>query len=71
MFAFNPTAQTIKPSGLKFTVKYSMKNAVEITDSMLRNNHTIEMSLLRSHSSAVVSKTARKYFTGIAVSIIM
>ena len=57
MFAFNPTAQTINPSGLKFAVKYNMKaDAVEITDNMLRNNYTIEVSLLRSHSSAVVSE---------------
>ena len=62
MFAFNPTAQTINPSGLKFAVKYSMKaGAVEITDDMLRNNYTIEVSLLRSHSSAVVSETTKTY----------
>ena len=66
LFAFNPTAQTINPSGLKFAVKYSMKaDAVEITDDMLMNNYTIEVSLLRSHSSAAVSEAAENIFTGI------
>ena len=42
-----------------------MKNidAVEINDNMLRNNYTIEVSLLRSQSSAAVSGTAREYST--------
>ena len=63
MFAFNPTAQTINPSGLKFAVKYSMKaDAVEITDDMLMNNYTIEVSLLRSHSAATA---VRRYFTSV------
>ena len=56
-FAFNPTAQTVNPSGLTFTVKYSMKDAVEITDNMLKNNYTIEVQALRSHSDTVSEVT--------------
>ena len=58
-FAFNPTGQTIKPSNLTFTVKYSMKDATEITDNMLKNNYTIEVQALRSHSDSVSEATGQ------------
>ena len=61
MFAFNPTARTINPSDLTFAVKYSMKDAIEITNNMLKSNYTIEMSALNSHS-ATVSSVTREYF---------
>ena len=65
-FAFSPTAQTINPSGLTFTVKYSMKDAAEITDNMLQNNYTIEVSALRSHATTVsVSEATKEYFKAI------
>ena len=66
-FAFNPTAQTINPSGLTFTVKYSMKDAAEITDNMLQNNYTIEVSALRrSHATTLtVSEATKEYFKAI------
>ena len=61
-FAFNPTAQTINPSGLTLAVKYSMKDTAEITNNMLSNNYTIEVSSVKSHSSAAaVSEAAREH----------
>ena len=60
-FAFNSTAQTINPSGLTFTVKYSMKDAAEITDNMLKNNYTIEVQALRPHSDTVSEATGEYY----------
>ena len=63
--AFNPTAQTINPSGLTFTVKYSIKGATEPTDEMLKNaNYTIEVQALRSHSNTVSEVTRESFFTG-------
>ena len=65
-FAFNPTAQIINPSGLTFTVQYSMKDAAEITDNMLKNNYTIEVQALRSHSDTVSeSENVAMYMTGL------
>jgi len=61
LFAFNPTAQTINPSDLTFSVKYSMKKSAQITDSMLKNNYAIEVSTL-THSSSV-SGSIKEYYT--------
>ena len=56
-FTFNHTAQAIDPSQSTFAVKYSMKDAAEITDNMLKNNYTIEVQALRSHSHSVSEAT--------------
>ena len=59
-FVFKPTAQTVNPSGLTFTVKYSMKDIDEITDNMLKNNYTMEVQALRSHSNTVSEAVGEK-----------
>ena len=59
-FVFKPTAQTVNPSDLTFTVKYSMKDVDEITDNMLKNNYTIEVQALRSHSNTVSEAIGEK-----------
>ena len=61
-FAFSPTAQTINPSGLMFTVKYSMKDTPEITDNMLKNNYTVEVQTLRSHFTTVSETLGDSFF---------
>ena len=37
-----------------------MKDAAEITNNMLKNNYTIEVSALRSHATATVSEQLQK-----------
>lgn len=55
LLAFNPTVQTINPSDAMFSVKYSIRDATEISDSMVKNNYSIELSPLKTQSSIVSS----------------
>ena len=41
-----------------------MKDAAVITDNMLKNNYTIEVQALRSHSDTVSEATREGFFTG-------
>ena len=43
-----------------------MKDATEITDNMLKNNYTIEVQALRSHSDTVSDVIGEYFYTGMS-----
>ena len=43
-----------------------MKDATEISDNMLKNNYTIEVQALRSHSDTVSDVIGEYFYTGMS-----
>ena len=55
LFTFNPTAQTINPYDLTFTVRYSMMCVAKLTDGMLNDDYNIGVLPLRRQSAVSLS----------------